>query len=153
MKVAYDFDGVLAQSPPPGEIPWAAMTGPQRAARRMFLVDWYRKAPRLYDPKEPSFEVVSARKEEPEIRFTSALWLERNYPGRCKGLHLLQRSRTLAHVVEFKAGVLRTMGATDFTEDNPQVLKGLASALGEGYRLWLYRDGKVEPWPVTVVGS
>lgn len=140
IRAAYDFDGVLAVGPPPNEIPWGKMNGSQRARRRLWLLDWYATAPRIYDPPEERFWVISARKEDPEVRSVSARWLLRNYRGRAVGLSLLSEARTTENAVRFKAGIIVREGFTDFTEDNLQVVRGVARAL-PSCRVWLFKDG------------
>lgn len=144
MVHAYDYDGVLAVGPPKPPKPWRFMLGPARAAWRVFLLRHYAAAKPLLPPvANRPFYVITARKDSDEVRAVSEAWLERHYPGRCRGLFLLGTGRTLENVIAFKAATLTSIGATDFTEDNPQVVKGLRALNASGLkaRIWLYKKG------------
>lgn len=143
---AYDFDGVLAQGPPKTPKAWRRMNGPERSAWKQALVGYYAKAQPIIIPTEKQFHVISARKDTPEVRAASEAWLERHYPGRCVALHLLSVSRSLENVIEFKSQALRAIGATDFTEDNRDVVKGIRGLVDQGKlkcRIWLFHKGQI----------
>ncbi len=127
MNVAYDLDGVLAQGPPRARVKWGLMKGPERIARRQALLDWYASALPILLPHD-SFWVITARKDEPDVRAVTERWLADRYGNRVLGLHMLTVSRTLPHVIAFKASVLKTLPAGLFVEDNLQVLRGLKRA-------------------------
>ena len=143
------MDGVLAEGPPPSEMRWGRMDGSLRALRRMFLLDWYSAAKLLHDPREKFFWVISARKEDPEVRAVSMRWLQSRFPGRIGHLFLLQGARTIRNVVTYKAQVISREGFTDFVEDNREVVRGVARALPD-CRVWLYKDGEISRWPPVV---
>jgi hypothetical protein len=128
------------------------MDGSARAARRLFLLDWYANAPVLFNPPERDFWVISARKEGPEVRAISWRWLTRSFPDRVVAMFLLQESRTIKNVVAYKARTIAREGFTDFTEDNPEVVRGVAKVL-PSCRVWLFKDGAVSRFPVPVVAS
>lgn len=117
------------------------MNGSQRAARRLFLLDWYARAQPLFDPPEKRFCVISARKEDPEVRAVSARWLLKNFRGRAILLHLLKVSRTTENVVRYKAATIAANGYTDFTEDNLQVIRGIKRILPT-CRAWWFNEGE-----------
>lgn len=139
--VAYDFDGVLAVGPANSARPWRFMDGPARAARRDALVAHYAQAARLLLAQETRFYVISARKEGPAVRAASEAWLSRHYAGRWQGLFLLKEGRTLENVVRYKGAALAQLNASDFTEDNRAVVKGLRAAKLKT-RIWLYAEGQ-----------
>jgi hypothetical protein len=136
---AYDLDGVLAANAPKPPRPWGRMIGAERKAWKSTLLSWYACAPPLLNPFEPMFHVITARRSAPEIQAVTGRWIERHLPGRVMGLHLLQESRSIEAVVRFKGGVIKTLGVSDFVEDNLKVLKGLRIA-GCAANLW-YFDG------------
>jgi hypothetical protein len=146
VTAAYDLDGVLAVGPPVSETKWAKMLGAERRAREAELVRWYRQAPVLFDPPERQFYVITARRDNPLVRGATLTWMERTFAERVLGVHLLNVSRTIDHVVTFKADALAQRGCKEFTEDNATVLKGLAKdARLKGVQLWWYTDGRRIP--------
>jgi len=152
VKHAYDFDGVLAEGPPPNEVAWGKMNGSMRAERKMSLLDHYASAAPIYDPPEKIFWVISARKEEPEIRAISERWLRIRFGGRAQALFLLKGSRTTENVIRYKSLTIAEEGFTDFTEDNLQVVRGVARIL-PSCRVWLFKDGAPSRWPPVVASS
>ncbi len=140
MTVAYDLDGVLAEAPPEGSKAWRRMKGPERAERRAFLGRWYLTAKGLHKPTEHGFHVVTARSTW--ARETTLDWLAARYGDRMLGLHMLKGGRTIERVVAFKAGVLRELGATDYSEDNRTVVVALRKAVPE-CRIWHYKGGRM----------
>lgn len=148
VKHAYDYDGVLAVGPPPPEQPWGRMNGSMRAARLLQLLDHYSAATPLFDPPEKIFWVISARKENPEVRAVSERWLRIRFKGRVQALYLLRGARTTENVVRYKSLTIAEEGFTDFTEDNVQVVRGVARFL-PSCRVWLFKDGAPHRWPVV----
>lgn len=146
--IAYDFDGVLAESPPASTKPWGQMNGRERAQRQQALLDHYGKAQPLLIPKEP-FIVISARKETADIRFVSTQWLKTHHQHNFQELHLLPIARTIKNVVTFKAAILQHTQATTFTEDNRNILKGLKSITELTCQLYYWKQGMNEPIPYT----
>lgn len=138
MNVAYDLDGVLAQGPPRARVKWGLMKGPERTARRKALLDWYTTAPGILHPSD-SFWVITARKDDPDVRAITERWLFNKFDNRVLGLSMLSVSRTIPHVIAFKASVLKMIDACVFVEDNLTVLRGLKRA-GVPQQL-LYFDG------------
>lgn len=139
-KTAYDLDGVLAVQPPLGSKPWRRMSGPEREAHKTWLVNWYRSAPKLYEPPEARFLVITARKNTPEVTEATLGWLKANLPGKEFQLHMLTKSRSIKNVLEFKSGVLKTYRVEDYTEDNRTVVVGLRKIL-TSCRIWHFRGG------------
>lgn len=127
MIVAYDLDGVLAEGPEPVSKPWGRMSGQERADRQTFLLYSYMTARRLFDPPEESFYVITARKRSDAVGQVTQDWLQEKFPGRVRGLFLLNEARSLKNVIQFKGEVLKQIGAQEFTEDNLKVLKGLSA--------------------------
>lgn len=145
--VAYDLDGVLAEVPPASLFTkkWGRMNGEERRTRGEQLLAHYSRARLLHRPVEERFVVVSARKNAEDVATTTSTWLA--FQGvEPHGLYLLDRARTLRNVIDFKVSVLRQVGAVEFTEDNRQVLAGVARLL-PGLKLWWYKpDGDREPF-------
>jgi hypothetical protein len=139
MKVGYDMDGVLAQGPNPSKKPWRFMSGVERAGYKNDLLYAYEKAHPLLIPKDPSFVVISARKDNADVRSVTDKWLKR-YGERVSGVYLLKVSRSLENVISFKSQIINELGLTDFTEDNPAVVKGLRTFCPKT-RIWLYKEG------------
>lgn len=137
---AYDFDGVLAEAPPPAPKKWGLMKGPERAARKQLLLEHYARARPLLAPETRDFLVITARSLWAQA--VSEEWLRRYYPLRW-GLDMLEEARTIRNVVRFKAASLRDYGATDFAEDNVQIVRALRREVPE-CRVWLYRAGRLE---------
>lgn len=144
MIYGYDLDGVLAQGPPESPKPWRKMNGPERSARKLFLLDWYRNAAQLYiPPPGQPFYVITARKDEPAVRKATEDWLRAFFPGRVMKVFMLQESRSIENVVAFKSGVIRDSLITDYHEDNWKVVKALSRA-GLSARIWHYQpDGRL----------
>lgn len=140
MRVAYDLDGVLRLAPPPNKKKWGLMKGPERQARLEQLRLHYKTAPRLLNPHE-RFYVISACKEN--TREINEAWLWHYYGERVRGLYLLNTSRSLRAVVEFKARTLEELRIARFTEDNLSVLKGVQELYPACQ--YYYYDGKADP--------
>ena len=79
MIVSYDIDGVLAEGPPPSEKKWGRMNKYERMERKRFLIDWYKYADPLYEPLDPFFFAVSARKNEYEVYHATKQWLDKYF--------------------------------------------------------------------------
>lgn len=122
MIVAYDLDGVLAESPRESK-PWKSMSGRERQERKMYLLRHYHKASVLYNPPEKKFYVITARKNDSKA--ISSWWLKRNFNHRILGVFFLNTSRTIQNVIAFKSGVLKQIKADIFIEDNKEVVKGI----------------------------
>ena len=144
MTVAYDLDGVLCEAPPANHKPWRKMKGPERAAHQDMLKDWYGKAKGLYWPTERAFHVITARSEA--NRAITERWLARHFGGKnareVVELHMFSGARTIANVVEYKARVLKRIKATDYSEDNRDVVRALRRAVPE-CRVWHYKNGQM----------
>lgn len=136
-RPAYDLDGVLAAAPPDSRVAWRHLSGSGRAERRQELLKHYRTAaPLMLIANGERFHVISARRDHQEIRRATEDWLRVNYGPAVEKLHLLNCSRTLENVIEFKSEVLIREAITDFYEDNPKVLRGVGKHCPE-LRLWL----------------
>lgn len=144
MIVAYDLDGVLAAGPAPAEKPWGRMTGLERIQRQAHLVQHYAAAARIFNPPEPDFYVITARKNTAPVAGTTMGWLERHFQNRVRGLFLLSDSRSIENVVRFKSEVLRQIGAQEFTEDNKKILAGLLKT-GLDCRLFWFDGAAKQP--------
>ena len=127
MIVAYDLDGVIAESPPLREKSWGHMNGNERLAYRQMLIAHYKKAKVLYTPPETKFHIITARKLE--MKYITETWLNENFPEKKFSLHMLDVSRTIDNVVLFKSRVLSNINATCFIEDNKKVVKKLRREL------------------------
>lgn len=135
--IAFDVDGVLASKPSRGtDKKWGRMNGAERKAYKEHLLKEYIMAEPLYRPTEP-FVAISARKEEPLVREITEAWIFTHYGELCRFIFLLPTSRSVANVVAFKTEALRICNATEFTEDNKKVLRGIeASNLGIPLYFW-----------------
>lgn len=140
--IGYDVDGVLAVKPPMPDMKWGRMNGEQRRARQQQLLDWYSNCDPILQPDEP-FVAISARKENPETRLATEIWIQRHQPN-CRAIYLLPISRSIENVVAFKAAVIRDLELTDFTEDNKKILRGLAKE-DLSTRLWYFDHTLPEP--------
>jgi hypothetical protein len=144
MLVSYDVDGVLAQQPPPNEIKWGLMNGEQRKQRLEFLDYWYANAKKLIEPKENKFYAISARKNNPlTLRITKA-WLNKNYPNKVIDIYLLNKSRSVENVIQFKTAVIKHFNIQRHYEDNKKILKGIKNNLPE-IELYFWEYGMNEP--------
>lgn len=141
MRYAYDCDGVLAVGPPDPPKPWRRMKGPEREAWRVQLEQHYRQAAVLYEPPPTQFFVVITARSLWAHQVTEA-WLVKHYGPRVDELCTLVGARTIERVVEFKAGILRTRGITDYVEDNRTVVRGLRRAVPQ-CRIWHYKGGQM----------
>lgn len=141
MRAAFDLDGVLAEVVDSGLFvkKWRFMTGEERKSRGLALEAFYERAEALYEPKVGAFDVITARKDTVTVRRITEAWLERHFAGRVRSLHMLRGSRTVENVLTFKRGVIQTLGVTEFTEDNPHIVRGLRRSL-VGVRVWHF-DG------------
>lgn len=140
-KTAYDLDGVLAVQPPPSPKKWGRMKGPERIAYKIWLVDYYRNAPTLFNPPEKEFLVITARKNTPEIREATEAWLKRHLHGKTWELHMLDVSRSIDAVLAFKSKILKDHAILDYTEDNRKVVSGLR-AMKIACRIWHFKKGQ-----------
>ena len=122
MILGYDFDGVLAEGPPPNVKKWGLMNGAERNARKVSVLEHYRNAKQLFKPSG-QFHVITARKGEPEIIQVSKQWLIDKLPGQVLGVHFLKGSRTVENAGIFKYSVIKEQNITHFYEDNIKVLK------------------------------
>jgi hypothetical protein len=142
---AFDLDGVLAAPVPESffTVPWRKMNGVQRKGRSLRLLGWYERAPgEFVPPGEEGFHIITARKES--VRAVTERWISAQPWGkRVLSLSMLNVSRTVRNVVEFKVGVVRVLGVTDFAEDNLAVVKGVLR--GAECRVWHYRDKALHP--------
>lgn len=141
--IAYDLDGVLAVKPTLTGPAWGKLNGEQRKARKQTLLEHYMAAAPLLRP-EGRFYVITARKSDTDVVEVTLSWLKRHYPDQVIHVHFLSEARTIANVVSFKKRVLDSLGASEFTEDNRAVLRGLAAA-GTTARLWFWKEGMTEP--------
>lgn len=132
---AFDLDGVLAETAPKPSKTWGKMSGSERAAWKAGLLSWYDIVPPLLKPEVPQFHVITARKDVPDVRRVTTAWLERHFPGRVLGLHMLAESRSIENVAWFKGNIIKTLGVSHFVEDNMKILKALRVA---GLRANLY---------------
>jgi hypothetical protein len=137
------MDGVLTEPPPQHETSWRHMKGPERQAWKAHMIDFYRTARPLFVPAETNFHVISARKDQPDVRELTRGWLAANLPERVASLTLFTGSRSIENVVAYKAATILALGIRDFTEDNPKIVKGLRVTLGGRCRVWLYRRGEI----------
>ena len=147
MIVSYDIDGVLAAQPPASEKKWGKMKGDERKARKEFLYQWYSDAERLIEPVEETFHAISARKSETRIYQITDSWLKVNYPDRILSFHLLNESRNIENVVNFKASKIVQLGVQRHYEDNKKVLKGLRMVLPPEVELCFWERGMEAPIP------
>ena len=141
-KSAYDLDGVLAVQPPKREKTWGKMKGPERKAHLEWLVRWYKDAPPIHKPREAAFLVITARKDNPEVRQATEDWLRRTFPSRVYKLFMLQESRSIKNVLRFKSRILMEHNIEDYVEDNREVVKGLRP-LVPWCRIWHFKNGKM----------
>lgn len=142
MNWGFDFDGVLAAGPAPNDKKWGVMNGEERRARKAHLLAHYAVAAKIHDPVTWTFHVITARKADPAVRRVSERWLTQNFAvGRVLGLHMLEVSRSVPAVIEFKAGIIQCLGITDFVEDNVKIVNGLRRLL-PACRVWLFADGQ-----------
>lgn len=145
MIVSYDIDGVLAEQPPPSNKKWGKMKGDERKNRKNFLLSWYMEAKPLLNPKEQTFHAISARKNEETILKITNYWLKKYYPDRVLSFHLLNTSRNIENVVEFKANTILRLNVKRHYEDNKTVLKGLKKQLPSFIELYFWEKGMAEP--------
>lgn len=143
-EYAYDLDGVLAEKPPASELKWGKMRGEQRQARVRYLIDHYRHAKRILTPMGRGSIVISARKEGQEVRSATLAWFLENYGATYK-LFLLNKSRSVENVIEFKTEVLRSNPQVKYYyEDNKKILKGLKKNLPYIKYFYVDEQGQVE---------
>lgn len=148
---AYDLDGVLAASPPPSPIKWGKMNGQQRKDSKDALLYHYSQAAVLHRP-QGRFHVITARKEQPDVRSVTEQWLHEQFPGQVMSLLMLNKPRRVDVVVPFKAEALRFTWATDFMEDNPAVVRGLRTSC-PSVHVWLYKKGEILADPAKAAQS
>ncbi|NBP55730.1 hypothetical protein EBU71_04180 [bacterium] len=144
MIVTYDMDGVLALNPPPNIKKWGHMNGAERNARKEFLYDWYENAELLFNPPEEKFHVISARKKDQRTWEITSNWLNKYFPNRILSINLLNTSRTVKNVVDFKSSIINHINSMAHTEDNVRVLKGLKKLCPET-KLYFWEKGMTNP--------
>lgn len=150
MIVSYDVDGVLAEKPPASEKKWGRMNGRERNERKQFLQDWYRNAVPLLQPDEEYFYAISARKAEPIIYNITFSWLNKHYSGRILDLYLLNGSRTVENVSEFKSQTIINLNITRHYEDNKKVLRGMSKRIPDWIELYFWEKGMIDPVPYKI---
>lgn len=145
---AFDLDGVLCDAFRASSAKsWRRMSGAERTQRREELATFYVAALPLFRPTCAKFHVVTARKESERV--VTQAWLTEHLGERVMSLHMLNVGRTIENVVAFKADALRELGATDFHEDNRQIVRGLRRAVQ--CRVWWFTKGQMvldyeAPW-------
>jgi hypothetical protein len=144
MIVSYDIDGVLAQQPPPNNTKWGLMNGIQRKERLEFLNYWYANANKLIEPKEQKFYAISARKNNPLTLGITKSWLNKNYPNQVIEVYLLNKSRSVNNVIEFKSAVIKHFKIQRHYEDNKKILKGIRKEL-PNVELYFWEKGMDNP--------
>ena len=147
MIVSYDIDGVLAEKPPQSDQKWGKMNGEQRRDRKNFLVDWYKNATPLIQPKEDKFYAISARKLEPNVCSATEQWLNAHYPNRVLDFFLLNESRTVENAAKFKASIVCELGIKRHYEDNKKVLKAMKKLIPSDVELFFWESGMGDPVP------
>jgi len=125
MRVSYDLDGVLAQAPSEPTKSWGRMNGAERQQRRQELLAHYECASRLYDPPEPQFWIISARRDVPDVRVVTEDWVARHFGSRSVAIILLARPRTRENVVAFKAAAIDECQIDVHYEDDPGIVRAL----------------------------
>ena len=145
MIVSYDIDGVLAEQPPQSPKKWGQMNGAERQQRKKYLYHWYANANRLLNPLENEFFAISARKSDPVVFGITNRWLDAHFPGRVKRCFLLQDSRTVENVIQFKSSVIQSYGIQRHYEDNKVVLRGMRKILPKNIELFFWEKGMIVP--------
>lgn len=145
MIVSYDIDGVLAEQPPPNKKKWGHMNGQERNARKEFLYHWYMNAAPLINPSEPKFYAISARKRESNVYKITKYWLNKYYKDRVIAFYLLNESRSIQNVIQFKSSVIKQIGIKKHYEDNKKVLKGMRKILPSEVELYFWEKGMAAP--------
>lgn len=135
------MDGVLAVGPQQNETPWRHMKGLQRKAHLDSLIEWYANAPRIYAPSEPAFLIVTARKNSAAVREATLNWIHGAFPNQIVTLEMLDKSRSIENVVEFKTAVLRKYQVEDYTEDNRKIVNALRKTVPK-CRVWHFKNGQ-----------
>lgn len=149
MIVSYDIDGVLAEQPPASEIKWGRMNGSLRKERKEFLYDWYEHARPLLMPSEEKFYAISARKLDPRNYTITKNWLEKYHSNKVIDFYLLNESRSVENVVNFKSRTVLELGIQRHYEDNKKVLKGMSKILPSSVELYFWEVGMIQPIPFT----
>jgi hypothetical protein len=145
--VAYDLDGVLAESPPMTVKSWYEMTGTERRARKNDHLKHFQEAKVLFRPA-PKFYIITARKKD--VLEVTIKWVKKHFGNQCLGVFFLPTARTIPNVVAFKSACLKKIGATEFYEDNIEVLFGLKKMKLSGLTLFHFDPTKMGvPCPIT----
>lgn len=143
MSWAYDLDGTLCNTMPKPPKAWGKMMGTERNAWKQKLLQEYQKAvPLLIPPENQKFIVISARKNDIEVHKITLNWLFTFYKKNLTGLFLLEDSRSIENVVNFKTKILKNYFVNDFVEDNWQVVKGIRKLAPEK-TIWHYKNGQL----------
>lgn len=137
---AYDLDGVLCEPVPEPAKSWMRMNGRERQRRLDFVEHFYAITKLLFRPLQPRIFVITARKQTPTIKLITEQWLMQHFGPQVEQLFMFTGSRTIANVVAYKAEVLRQIGATDYAEDNRNVVRELRRQ-GLVTRVWHYKKG------------
>lgn len=141
---AFDLDGVLAVSPPGSAKKWGHMKGQERQNRLLELLAHYARAGVLFRPTVGNFYVITARKNNEDVRSVTEGWLKLNFGRNFAGVYMLSESRSLDNVIAFKSRILKSLRVTDFAEDNPAVVKGLRKEC-PSVHVWLFQGGALNP--------
>jgi len=119
------------------------MKGIERKRRESFLITWYQSCGKLFNINEPII-AISARKNTPLIRHITKLWLEKNYPN-VVSFYLLNNSRTIENVINFKSCIINQENITEHYEDNMKILKGIRKNVSPNVKLFYWEKTMDSP--------
>lgn len=113
-------------------------------------VDWnsgnipaaIRKARLLYEPRT-RFAVITAQQQNQEIRNAVVQWLAANYGDLCDRVYFVSGSE--ANIIKGKARILAEQNADSFTDNNVNILRGIAQEL-PNLRLYKATGGDRVSW-------
>lgn len=122
----YDFSDTLAK------VDWNSGNIPAAIA----------KARILYEPRG-KFAVITAQQDNQAIRQAVIKWLASNYGDQCDRIYFVSGSE--ANIIRSKARILAEQNADSFTDNNVNILRGIAQEL-PNLRLYKATGGDRVAW-------
>lgn len=95
----------------------------------------------LYRPKG-DFVIITAQQDSPEIHRAISEMVSVNFPN-CTRVHFVSGGET--DIIKKKAALIKSLGLTDFTDNNRAILAGIKE-LNTGAKLWVMTGSGRKPY-------
>lgn len=99
------------------------------------------KAEVIYRPKG-TFTIITAQQDNPQIHAAISAMVAENFPN-CERVHFVSGGES--EIIQKKAGYIKRLGLTDFTDNNRAILAGIKE-LNLGVKLWVMTSSGRKPY-------